>query len=831
MWWWWWWFGASERVDETSRERRICCCMKAVDSGLTHEQSRIFLSLSPLHSFLIKEGSQVQSRSETCPNHPCWNCQSVFFRYSQCWSFSHRLQPESGRLEYIPPSTPSWSCFLKHRQPPGSSSQSVLIPRSRDIDRQLNQRLLLLHHHLILANPRSFITLCYYFTTIARRALSPDLQNSSSSCAKHPDLTPSKVFHSSYPIAPASSTRSSHHLRSLSSGRSRGIQRIKRCSNSNLLLQSRRRQTHLRSSASTIGTHPKSVNKSAAAPSGKQHSSPSSEQSSSSLAFTEESKVASVVTLGSSNSPSAQNLRRRDPPVANQSQEPFPHLESSFGAGKECVDHLPSFSHSYPLHNRSVHSPRRHIGTSTSGSNFYSSQEAAFDNSSSHLSNHNLGSSCHQQLLPHHILTPSSSGSNSSLHSFVIYQPIGQIVCSNSHQGTNVSSQYYTGFWLMGQKASVGLKRVGSSDGSSGNNGMTPGQSALHRLGRGGHGANSSSAGNNNNNKDVGPDLARPARLDLLLDMPPAPLDVMAKHGWSPDDRSLNIFVKTDDPLTFHRHPVAQSTDCVRGKVGYTRGLHVWEITWSTRQRGTHAVIGVATAEAPLHATGYSSLIGANAESWGWDLGRNKLFHDSKNQTGTTYPSNLGPDENFIVPDSFLVVLDMDEGTLSFVVDGQYLGVAFRGMKGKKLYPIVSAVWGHCEITMRYLGGLDRKYHFLTAPLYLWLRSRRWLTPLTLWHVSYIMQSSIPLVLAYSSWSLLTLIFLLLSSFILVSWNLRNLRHRLDALIRGWIALILLIIKWLPWLESPPLQIIWYLFLLILWWYDAGCFIISVHDC
>jgi len=49
----------------------------------------------------------------------------------------------------------------------------------------------------------------------------------------------------------------------------------------------------------------------------------------------------------------------------------------------------------------------------------------------------------------------------------------------------------------------------------------------------------------------------------------------------------------------------------------------------------------------------------------------------------------------------------MDEGTLAFAADGQYLGVAFRGLKGKKLYPIVSAVWGHCEITMRYLGGLD----------------------------------------------------------------------------------------------------------------------------
>lgn len=53
----------------------------------------------------------------------------------------------------------------------------------------------------------------------------------------------------------------------------------------------------------------------------------------------------------------------------------------------------------------------------------------------------------------------------------------------------------------------------------------------------------------------------------------------------------------------------------------------------------------------------------------------------------------------------------MDDGTLSFVVDGQYLGVAFRGLKGKKLYPIVSAVWGHCEITMKYIGGLDREYN------------------------------------------------------------------------------------------------------------------------
>merc|ERR1711976_485276 len=85
----------------------------------------------------------------------------------------------------------------------------------------------------------------------------------------------------------------------------------------------------------------------------------------------------------------------------------------------------------------------------------------------------------------------------------------------------------------------------------------------------------------------------------------------------------------------------------------------------------------------------------------------NKVYHDSKNQTGETYPRTLSSDETFVVPDKFLLVIDMDEGTLSLVVENQFLGVAHRGLKGKKVYPIVSAVWGHCEITLKYLGGLD----------------------------------------------------------------------------------------------------------------------------
>ncbi|KAL7644884.1 UNVERIFIED_CONTAM: hypothetical protein RMT77_004701 [Armadillidium vulgare] len=205
----------------------------------------------------------------------------------------------------------------------------------------------------------------------------------------------------------------------------------------------------------------------------------------------------------------------------------------------------------------------------------------------------------------------------------------------------------------------------------------------------------------------MSPDLARPKRLDMLLDMPPVTKDTCIKHAWNNEDRSLNIFVKEDDKMTFHRHPVAQSTDCIRGRVGFYQGTSLLGNYVVYEAEGNTCSSWGATAEAPLHSVGYQSLVGSNDQSWGWDLGRNKLYHNAKpGCPGVTYPSLLNNDETFVVPDKFIVVLDMEEGTLSFVVEGMYLGVAFRGLKGKKLHPIVSAVWGHCEITIRYLGGL-----------------------------------------------------------------------------------------------------------------------------
>lgn len=219
-----------------------------------------------------------------------------------------------------------------------------------------------------------------------------------------------------------------------------------------------------------------------------------------------------------------------------------------------------------------------------------------------------------------------------------------------------------------------------------------------------------------------------PYRVEHAMELEEAPFCVQNKNGWNPDDKSINIYLKTDQ-LTLHRRPISQSTDCVRGKVGYTSGLHIWEIIWTSNQRGTHAVVGVATMKAKLRKIGYSALVGSCNETWGWDLGRNALrhgnevvapacvtrsVHDSENHNKLSYPPLDDQDTSFIVPTKFMCVLDMDAGTLGYIADGQWLGTAFVGLnqieessgKSRPLYPIVSCVWGHCEVTMRYINEL-----------------------------------------------------------------------------------------------------------------------------
>jgi len=221
--------------------------------------------------------------------------------------------------------------------------------------------------------------------------------------------------------------------------------------------------------------------------------------------------------------------------------------------------------------------------------------------------------------------------------------------------------------------------------------------------GRHHHQANCSNS--SNQNSGIAAPTSMPQRIALLLDTPPVPHQEALKHTWNPQDRSFNVRMSEQCPFTIRRQPVAQSTDSARTIMGYSSGLHIFEVTWPVKQRGTHSMVGVATDRQILHSVGYSSLIGLSDQSWGWDLIRMKAFHNSAQLEGRDYPAFKPKDFN--VKKSFQLVLDCDAGTLGFIQNGAWLGVAHSNLKNKTLYPTVSSVWGHCEVKLRYHGGID----------------------------------------------------------------------------------------------------------------------------
>jgi len=189
-------------------------------------------------------------------------------------------------------------------------------------------------------------------------------------------------------------------------------------------------------------------------------------------------------------------------------------------------------------------------------------------------------------------------------------------------------------------------------------------------------------------------------RSELLSSVPTYKAKLRAfYHAWNPADCSRNIYVKPNG-FTLHRNPVAQSTDGARGKIGFRSGRHAWEVIWEG-PLGTVAVIGIATKEASNQCHGYVALLGSDEQSWGWNLVDNHLLHNGDSQGN--YPQ-LNNAPKYQVGERIRVILDCDDNTLAFERNYEFLGVAFRGLPDKQLYPSVSAVYGNTEVSMVYLG-------------------------------------------------------------------------------------------------------------------------------
>ncbi|KAM4580868.1 SPRY domain-containing SOCS box protein 1 [Odontesthes bonariensis] len=214
------------------------------------------------------------------------------------------------------------------------------------------------------------------------------------------------------------------------------------------------------------------------------------------------------------------------------------------------------------------------------------------------------------------------------------------------------------------------------------------------------------------------------SRLALTLSASPVSPGDRRSH-WSSLHRSHH-FLLSPCKQEVIRTPAELSSDGVRAEIGVESGLHVWEVVWSPKHRGSHAVVGISRQDCPLQASGYNVLVGGDSQSWGWELKTNQLWHDgqtlgchprkrkrshSEAAEGFRPQSSISPNTKvaetpLLIPERVLLVLDADAGTLGFVVDGSFLGVAFRDLpRGVALFPAVSSVRGGASIRLRYMNG------------------------------------------------------------------------------------------------------------------------------
>jgi hypothetical protein len=204
-------------------------------------------------------------------------------------------------------------------------------------------------------------------------------------------------------------------------------------------------------------------------------------------------------------------------------------------------------------------------------------------------------------------------------------------------------------------------------------------------------------------------------KIFFMRELPQANEEEQFANGFNPYDCSPSIRIAANH-LKLHRFPIRQSTDCVRTKIGYNTGLHVWEIFWPPETRGSHPILGVANKDAPVHGDGYINLVGSNCNSWGWNLNDLFLYHNGECISRYPLVSEMNVDIKKFR--KFILILDFFQNTLSFMVKDEafippnyhYLGVAFKFpiTDNFLFYPIIQSVYGKSCVEIKYLGGYEK---------------------------------------------------------------------------------------------------------------------------
>ncbi|CAH0518540.1 unnamed protein product [Peronospora belbahrii] len=120
---------------------------------------------------------------------------------------------------------------------------------------------------------------------------------------------------------------------------------------------------------------------------------------------------------------------------------------------------------------------------------------------------------------------------------------------------------------------------------------------------------------------------------------------------------------------------IAKGCGSVMGNCQLTCGIKYWEVKLISARGGDGVFVGIASTELELNTS-----ILSRGMFWGISCATGHKFHNT-----IEYYADPCKDEDVVG-----ILLDMEYGRLTFYVNGRNLGVAFCGIRAKRLCPVFS---------------------------------------------------------------------------------------------------------------------------------------------
>ena len=175
----------------------------------------------------------------------------------------------------------------------------------------------------------------------------------------------------------------------------------------------------------------------------------------------------------------------------------------------------------------------------------------------------------------------------------------------------------------------------------------------------------------------------------------PTPEPGLERHDWTWDTASRSqsvLLVQFNTQVIFHP-TYSSGTASVFGSIPLVTPLHhYWEVKMLSPIYGTDVMVGLATKaiSTTSHTHSFASLLGHDSHSWGFSY-QGFVQHAGKK---VAYGNRWGKGNTVGVH------FDSWRGTVEFYLDKNPLGVAFTGLQGKEVFPIVSSTAAKSEIKL-----------------------------------------------------------------------------------------------------------------------------------